>query len=62
MPPNTNDEEDEEEEEEEGEESLVFTDSSCQQRAKLIKTMAKHELVFVRLTDYFVSVLMISKL
>ncbi|XP_044217816.1 zinc finger and BTB domain-containing protein 11 [Thunnus albacares] len=43
---NANDE-DEEEEEEEGDDSLIFTDASCQPRSKLAKTMAKHELVFV---------------
>lgn len=43
-----NDEEEgEEEEEEEGDETLVFTDSSCQLRPKLAKATAKHELVFV---------------
>lgn len=47
-----NDEEEgEEEEEEEGDETLVFTDSSCQLRPKLAKATAKHELVFVCFTD-----------
>ncbi|XP_041791876.1 zinc finger and BTB domain-containing protein 11 [Chelmon rostratus] len=44
---NVNDEEDEEEEEEEGDDGLFVSDSSCQLRSKLAKTMAKHELVFV---------------
>ncbi|CAK6956233.1 zinc finger and BTB domain-containing protein 11 [Scomber scombrus] len=44
---NANDEDDEEEEEEEGDDNIIFTDASSQQRSKLAKTMAKHELVFV---------------
>uniref|UniRef100_A0A8C4HIV0 Zinc finger and BTB domain containing 11 n=1 Tax=Dicentrarchus labrax TaxID=13489 RepID=A0A8C4HIV0_DICLA len=44
---NLNDEEEEEEEEEGGDDRLFLTDSSCQLRSKLAKTMAKHELVFV---------------
>ncbi|XP_035508761.1 zinc finger and BTB domain-containing protein 11 [Morone saxatilis] len=44
---NLNDEEDEEEEEEGADDHLFLTDSSCQLRSKLAKTMAKHELVFV---------------
>lgn len=57
---NVNDEEDEEEEEEEGDDGLFVSDSSCQLRSKLAKTMAKHELVFVCFSD--VSVLVITKL
>ncbi|XP_072246180.1 zinc finger and BTB domain-containing protein 11 [Leuresthes tenuis] len=42
-----NEEEDEEEEDDEGDDSLFVTDSSSQQRSKLAKGMAKHEVVFV---------------
>uniref|UniRef100_A0AAQ5ZTE0 Zinc finger and BTB domain containing 11 n=1 Tax=Amphiprion ocellaris TaxID=80972 RepID=A0AAQ5ZTE0_AMPOC len=41
------DEEYEEDEEDEGDESLFFGDSFYQQRSKMAKGMAKHELVFV---------------
>lgn len=43
--------EDDEEEEEEADDCLIFTDASSQQRSKLAKTMAKHELVFVSIAD-----------
>uniref|UniRef100_A0A665TY20 Zinc finger and BTB domain containing 11 n=1 Tax=Echeneis naucrates TaxID=173247 RepID=A0A665TY20_ECHNA len=44
---NVNDEDDEDEEEEEGDDSLFSADSSSNLRTKLMKTMPKHELVFV---------------
>lgn len=46
-----NDEEDEEEEEEEEGDDLFLTDSSCEPRLKMGKTVATHELVFVRFTN-----------
>ncbi len=55
-----NDEEDEEDEEEEADDGLFLTDLSFQLRSKLAKTMAKHELVFVCFTHFFVSVLLIT--
>ncbi|XP_041647747.1 zinc finger and BTB domain-containing protein 11 [Cheilinus undulatus] len=44
---NMTDDEEGEEEEDEGEDGLFPTDSSSNQKSKLAKTMAKHELVFV---------------
>ncbi|XP_028260309.1 zinc finger and BTB domain-containing protein 11 [Parambassis ranga] len=44
---NMDEEEDEEEEEEEGEDSLIYTDSSSQQRSRLAKGTGKLQLVFV---------------
>ena len=53
MAANANDEEDEEEEEEEGDDNLLLTDSSCPPGSKWARTMSKHELVFVCLSQSF---------